>query len=421
MRRFITKGICFVMGMYLMGCASPSTPDVAPPSHDFLPPPAEMPTPSSKPVVKPLVHIQPIEHPATEIATPCTPQSWCWEKYDAWHDRLRAVWGTGKDLWAVGNGGIIVHFDGATWTKQPVPKRFENATLVSIWGSGPTDIWVGDDDQSHFMLHFDGVVWSEVDTHSNYCPLGYCIGVQKMIGRTANDVYGLTSNSQFILHWDGRNWNAQSNRVGFIDIAATPDQLWMLFVKFRSGRSKEELFLGSQIGKEEILLHTIPENSLRTDQYPIFTAVPGIFSIHPLSEGKLLYYGLNEKDPRISMIWEGTGQTWTPLEIPDAAYIRFEGQENAPIQAPEFLTEWQGFRFFAAYQIGSTAALLWQQASSTWQPFVFDYNGESIAAISGWADEHSVWLLGFGYKDNSSPLFQNDGTGWRVHWPHKKP
>jgi hypothetical protein len=36
---------------------------------------------------------------------------------------LMGIWGTGaKNIYAVGLGGTIIHFDGASWSKvQPVP------------------------------------------------------------------------------------------------------------------------------------------------------------------------------------------------------------------------------------------------------------------------------------------------------------
>lgn len=52
---------------------------------------------------------------------------------------LTAVWGSGKnDVWAVGSGGSIVHFDGTTWKLTPTSVR---NTFHAVWGSGPNDVW----------------------------------------------------------------------------------------------------------------------------------------------------------------------------------------------------------------------------------------------------------------------------------------
>jgi hypothetical protein len=52
---------------------------------------------------------------------------------------LTSVWGSGKnDVWAVGSGGSIIHYDGAKWTATPTPVR---NTFHAVWGSGPNDVW----------------------------------------------------------------------------------------------------------------------------------------------------------------------------------------------------------------------------------------------------------------------------------------
>src|SRR5262249_6197639 len=52
---------------------------------------------------------------------------------------LAAVWGTSKaDVWAVGAGGTILHFDGTTWAATP---SGTTEAIYAIWGSGPTDLW----------------------------------------------------------------------------------------------------------------------------------------------------------------------------------------------------------------------------------------------------------------------------------------
>jgi len=52
---------------------------------------------------------------------------------------LSAVWGSGpNDVWAVGDNGTIVRWNGAVWS--PVASGTTN-DLLGIWGSGPDDIW----------------------------------------------------------------------------------------------------------------------------------------------------------------------------------------------------------------------------------------------------------------------------------------
>lgn len=91
----------------------------------------------------------------------------------------RALWGTGpSDLWAVGaelglvpgDGGnarskatqdkviAIMHFDGASWTKQTQVEPGIKGQLKSVWGSGPTDVVaVG---TNGLILQSNGTSWS---------------------------------------------------------------------------------------------------------------------------------------------------------------------------------------------------------------------------------------------------------------------
>jgi hypothetical protein len=64
-------------------------------------------------------------------------------------ERIYAVWGTAADdVFAVGTMKAVLHWDGATWTKEPTPPSAEymgSLQLLDIWGSAPNDIWaVGD-------------------------------------------------------------------------------------------------------------------------------------------------------------------------------------------------------------------------------------------------------------------------------------
>ena len=61
---------------------------------------------------------------------------------------LRTVWGTGPtDVYAAGEDGILLRFNGATWTTVPSPTP---NLLIQLWGAaGSADVLRGgrrDDD-----------------------------------------------------------------------------------------------------------------------------------------------------------------------------------------------------------------------------------------------------------------------------------
>ncbi|WP_146645628.1 sialidase family protein [Labilithrix luteola] len=71
---------------------------------------------------------------------------------------LKAAWGHDEHLWAVGAGGTILHYDGATWHAQDSGTSVE---LEAVFGFSDRDVWVAGPEGT--VLHFDGERWSKID------------------------------------------------------------------------------------------------------------------------------------------------------------------------------------------------------------------------------------------------------------------
>ena len=76
---------------------------------------------------------------------------------------LHASWGTSSsnDMYSVGDGGTILHFDGTQWTKM---QSGTTKDLHSIWGTSSHDIWASGTSSSKgttILLHYDGTSWLE--------------------------------------------------------------------------------------------------------------------------------------------------------------------------------------------------------------------------------------------------------------------
>lgn len=91
---------------------------------------------------------------AAPSVPPCESVEWCTVstplplKY-----AFTSIWGTSaNDVWAVGSGGTIVHYDGTAWTAMPSEYP---ETFFDVWASGPNDVWVVA--SSELLLHSSGI------------------------------------------------------------------------------------------------------------------------------------------------------------------------------------------------------------------------------------------------------------------------
>ncbi len=144
---------------------------------------------------------------------------------------LNAVWGSGNaDVWIVGDGakedygvggpgpadagpsdtkGTVMHWDGAMLAvvKDVTP----SGPRWSIWGSGSTDVWSsggGSFPSTDALLHWNGTIWSTAG--------GYYF--RAIWGSASNDVWGGGGTTQ---HWDGVGWTAKPLSSG-----GPPTGLW---------------------------------------------------------------------------------------------------------------------------------------------------------------------------------------------------
>ena len=84
--------------------------------------------------------------------------------------QLFGIWGaSATNLWAVGGDdqrhGVVWHYTGGMWTVEDVSALLpgdEPSTLYKVWGTAADDVYaVG---QTGLVLHFDGMHWSRVDS-----------------------------------------------------------------------------------------------------------------------------------------------------------------------------------------------------------------------------------------------------------------
>lgn len=109
---------------------------------------------------------------------------------------LKSVWGAATDnVWAVGEFGTAIQWDGATWTTVAVGPP--TTTFNAVWGSAANSVWlVGD---AGYTAHWNGIAWTDfpTDTAEN---------LYSVWGISSSSVYACGANGAMI-HWDGLAWN----------------------------------------------------------------------------------------------------------------------------------------------------------------------------------------------------------------------
>ena len=114
---------------------------------------------------------------------------------------LLSVWGSsGSDVFVVGYPGVCLHYDGKTWS--PMKSGTFN-DLYSVWGSANNDVYaVG---AGGTLLHYDGSTWSAVKRSTWSCLYG-------VWGSSAQDIF-VVGGSGTILHYDGSDWSPMDSGV----------------------------------------------------------------------------------------------------------------------------------------------------------------------------------------------------------------
>jgi hypothetical protein len=102
----------------------------------------------------------------------------------------------GGTLFAAACGGGASPGPAATWEVQ---HREPGGALVSVWASGPTDVWaVGGQVDRGLVLHGDGASWTAVQTGApSFLWWAY--------GFSPSDIYAVGEEG-LILHYDGASW-----------------------------------------------------------------------------------------------------------------------------------------------------------------------------------------------------------------------
>ncbi|MDD3642113.1 MAG: T9SS type A sorting domain-containing protein [Candidatus Krumholzibacteria bacterium] len=109
---------------------------------------------------------------------------------------LKDIWGSSEnDIFAVGDWGLILHYDGDGWTlidDRTIYPWTATMNYRGVWGTGPDDVYIT---ASYGILHYDG---SRLEWQSDL--------VGTNIWGTGPDDIFVTYNTR-IYHYDGVSWS----------------------------------------------------------------------------------------------------------------------------------------------------------------------------------------------------------------------
>lgn len=149
-----------------------------------------------------------------DILSPDTkspPRTWS-PSYSGTTSDLFAVWGASSaDVFAVGQAGTILHYDGATWSQQPSPTT---ADLFALWGAASKNVFAAG--AAGTILHYDGITWKPM---SGASPSTMIAG---LFGFGPSDVYAVGSS---VLRFDGSQWTMFGPGSGAAIFGRKPPEL----------------------------------------------------------------------------------------------------------------------------------------------------------------------------------------------------
>lgn len=103
----------------------------------------------------------------------CSPSGWCQHNAPIKQTNLRGVWSGGpSNVWVVGAGGTVAHYDGKAWTAVPVVTS-TNYSFYSVSSTGPNDIVIGGSlmtsgtsgtQAEGAIFAYNGSTWTQVAT-----------------------------------------------------------------------------------------------------------------------------------------------------------------------------------------------------------------------------------------------------------------
>ena len=174
---------------------------------------------------------------------------------------LDAIWGAaGDDIWAVGDRGTILRWNGSTWITVTEVGSPAPGDLHDVWGEtagskyGPESVWVVGD--AGVVRRFDGTAWRIADAESRYSLRGVWgspSGVLRVVGGAALPIIYIDAGAEaVVLRQSGDQDGAWTREAAYPEergaarfdriSGASDDDVWACGVKYPSGAAASFAF-----------------------------------------------------------------------------------------------------------------------------------------------------------------------------------
>jgi hypothetical protein len=133
---------------------------------------------------------------------------------------LYELWGSSAhDVFAVGNGGAVSHFDGKEWLPQETPPATGN--LRAVWGVRSDEVYAAGERGS--LIRYDGSRWSTIETGTSETLTG-------VWAASRNEIWTVSATG--VRRFDGQKWtpmlSLDAQAEGRSWIAGTgPSDVWV--------------------------------------------------------------------------------------------------------------------------------------------------------------------------------------------------
>jgi len=252
---------------------------------------------------------------------------------------LQSVWGSSRsDIYAAGTtfssyedpiGGVLLHYDGSAWSDGPTLPGADAQIYSDVWGTSASDVYItggaiyGYDWASFpyvlgLIFHYDGASWSIA---LRWFYIGYFV-FAGVWGSSPSDVFAIGN-------WD--NYDLVNPENGFV-IVHSDGKRWTLMDAASNvggyyhlaaiwGTSHSDVFAVGSSGDPDYGDMVMHYDGLRWSELPVPSGGGGLYAVWGASASDVFASGTN--DTSMSYVLHYDGATWIRTVLEDNAL--FEG------------------------------------------------------------------------------------------------